>query len=56
MKTSDFDKIFDDNKRDVMDHFDLKTAVRPNHARRYEGNKLLNLLKQSEQSGTKNGN
>lgn len=30
MKAHDFDKKFDNNKEDVLDHFDLDTATRPN--------------------------
>lgn len=30
MKANDLDKKFDDNKDDVLDHFDLETASRPN--------------------------
>ncbi len=30
MKARDLDKKFDANQEDVLDHFDLGTAVRPN--------------------------
>ena len=30
MKAHDLDKKFDNNQNDVLDHFDLDTATRPN--------------------------
>lgn len=30
MKATDLDKKFDDNKEDILEHFDLSTATRPN--------------------------
>jgi hypothetical protein len=34
MKVEEFDKKFDDNKEDIIQHFDLTKAVRPNTAKR----------------------
>jgi formaldehyde-activating enzyme involved in methanogenesis len=30
MKAKEFDKIFDDNKEDIIEHLDLSTINRPN--------------------------
>lgn len=30
MKTSEFDKKFDDNEEDIMEYIDLSSATRPN--------------------------
>lgn len=30
MKATDFDKLFDDDEEDIMEHLDLKNARRPN--------------------------
>jgi len=30
MKATDLDKKFDENKEDILEHFDLSTATRPN--------------------------
>jgi formaldehyde-activating enzyme involved in methanogenesis len=30
MKAEEFDKIFDDNKEDIIEHLDLSTINRPN--------------------------
>lgn len=34
IKSEDFDQIFDDNKEDIVDHLDIKTARRPNRKTR----------------------
>ncbi len=34
MKANDLDKKFDENKDDVLDHFDLETASRPNRGQK----------------------
>lgn len=34
MKTNELDQIFDDNAEDVLHHFDIDNAVRPNRHKR----------------------
>jgi len=34
MKAKDFDKKFDDNKKDIIDDLDLSTTKRPNQSQR----------------------
>ena len=33
MKAKQLDKLFDDNQKDVLDHFDVSKATRPNLAK-----------------------
>lgn len=33
MKAKQLDKLFDDNQRDILDHFDVSKASRPNLAK-----------------------
>jgi hypothetical protein len=33
MKANQLDKLFDDNQKDVLDHFDVSKATRPNLAK-----------------------
>jgi hypothetical protein len=33
MKAKQLDKLFDDNQKDVLDHFDVSKAIRPNLAK-----------------------
>jgi hypothetical protein len=33
MKAKQLDKLFDDDKQDILDHFDLSEACRPNLAK-----------------------